>query len=55
MGFALAEAAADRGAEVILITGPSSLHTTHPNISLHAVISAKEMLEKYLNIMRTWM
>ncbi|HFK5572654.1 bifunctional phosphopantothenoylcysteine decarboxylase/phosphopantothenate--cysteine ligase CoaBC [Elizabethkingia anophelis] len=46
MGFALAEAAADRGAEVILITGPSSLHTTHPNISLHAVISAKEMLEE---------
>lgn len=46
MGFALAEAAADRGAKVILISGPSSQHTTHPNISLHNVISAKEMLDE---------
>lgn len=46
MGFSLAENAAKRGAEVILISGPSSLVAKHENIQLHRVTSAKEMYSK---------
>ena len=46
MGFSLAEKAAKRGAEVILISGPSSLVAKHENIQLHRVTSAKEMYSK---------
>lgn len=43
MGYALAEEAARRGAQVILISGPSGLKPRHRNIQLHRVVSAKEM------------
>lgn len=43
MGFALAEACAERGAEVTLISGPVSLKTTHPKIQRVDVESADEM------------
>lgn len=43
MGFALAEACAERGADVKLISGPVSLKTTHPNIQRLDVESADEM------------
>ena len=43
MGFALAEACAQRGADVRLITGPVSLKTTHPRIRRTDVTSADEM------------
>ncbi len=46
MGFSLAEEAANRGAKVILISGPSSLQTKNDDISLHRVTSAKEMFDK---------
>lgn len=46
MGYSLAEEAANRGAKVILVSGPSALKSTHENISLHRVTSAKEMLAK---------
>lgn len=46
MGFSLAEEAAKRGAKVILISGPSSLNSTHKNIELHRITSAKDMLSK---------
>lgn len=46
MGFALAEEAAKRGAEVILISGPSSLNTKNKSINLQRVTSAKEMFGK---------
>ena len=46
MGFSLAEEAADRGAKVILISGPSSEKTQHQNIELHRVTSATEMFAK---------
>jgi phosphopantothenoylcysteine decarboxylase/phosphopantothenate--cysteine ligase len=46
MGFSLAEAAAARGADVILISGPSAQKTGHKNIRLYNVTSAKEMLDK---------
>lgn len=44
MGFAIAEEAASRGAEVILITGPVSLHTSNPHIRRIDVRSARQML-----------
>lgn len=46
MGFALAEECAKRGAEVILIAGPVSLRTVHPNIKRIDVESALEMYDQ---------
>ena len=46
MGYSLAEEAAKRGAKVILISGPSSLDISHPNIEIHRVTSAKEMFNE---------
>jgi phosphopantothenoylcysteine decarboxylase / phosphopantothenate---cysteine ligase len=46
MGFSLAEEAAARGAEVILISGPTAQKAGHQNIQLHKVTSAREMLNK---------
>ena len=46
MGFAIAEEAARRGAEVILVSGPSALTPTHPSIQLFRVNTAKQMFEK---------
>lgn len=43
MGFELAKAAANLGAEVILISGPSHLHIEHDLIRLIRVVSAEEM------------
>jgi phosphopantothenoylcysteine decarboxylase/phosphopantothenate--cysteine ligase len=43
MGFALAEVCAERGAEVILISGPVHLRVNHPNIRRIDVESADEM------------
>lgn len=45
MGFCLAEEAANRGAKVILISGPSQLEVISQNIALHRVTSAKEMFD----------
>ena len=45
MGFALAEACAQQGAEVTLIAGPVSLTTVHPNIHRVDVESAEEMYQ----------
>lgn len=44
MGYAIAEAARDRGAEVILVTGPSSL-APPPGITTISVNTANEMSE----------
>lgn len=43
MGYALAKEAAERGAEVFLISGPSSEVVHHPNITRINVTTAKEM------------
>ena len=43
MGFAIAEALANEGASVNLVTGPTQQHTQHPLISVKAVTSAEEM------------
>lgn len=45
MGFAIAEEAAARGAEVTLVTGPVSLKTNNPRIKRIDVRSARQMLE----------
>lgn len=45
MGFALAEAAANLGAKVTLVTGPVDLKTVHPNINRVDVTSAENMNE----------
>jgi len=45
MGYALAEQAANRGANVTLVSGPVALSLNHPNITILPVISAKQMSE----------
>ena len=46
MGFSLAEEAANRGAKVILISGPSAEKPIHQNIELHRITSAREMFDR---------
>ncbi len=43
MGFALAQALAEAGAEVELVTGPSALSISHPRVMTTRVESAREM------------
>lgn len=45
MGFDIANEAAKRGADVVLITGPTSLTTTNDSIQVVKVLSAKEMYQ----------
>ena len=52
MGFALAEACAERGAEVCLVCGPvsASMQLTHSNIRRIDVESAREMYEACMSL-----
>ena len=45
MGYAIAEECASRGAEVVLVSGPTSLNVHNGNIKLVRVNSAREMYE----------
>jgi phosphopantothenoylcysteine decarboxylase/phosphopantothenate--cysteine ligase len=45
MGYAIADAFANRGAEVILVSGPVNISANNPNIKVVKVTSAKEMHE----------
>ncbi|MBO7142545.1 MAG: bifunctional phosphopantothenoylcysteine decarboxylase/phosphopantothenate--cysteine ligase CoaBC [Bacteroidales bacterium] len=45
MGYAIAECLAERGAEVVLVSGPVDLKPRHSNITLVNVESAKEMCQ----------
>lgn len=45
MGYAIAESLANLDATVTLVSGPTSLHTSHPNVSVKKVVSAEEMYE----------
>lgn len=45
MGYALAEECANRGAEVILVSGPVQMQCKHPNIHRIDVESAQQMFE----------
>jgi phosphopantothenoylcysteine decarboxylase/phosphopantothenate--cysteine ligase len=49
MGFALAETAAEEGAEVTLVAGPVSLSTSNPKIKRIDVESAQEMYDVAMN------
>jgi phosphopantothenoylcysteine decarboxylase/phosphopantothenate--cysteine ligase len=48
MGFEIAEAIANNGGEVILVSGPTRLRTNHPNIRTYYVESAQEMYQTSL-------
>lgn len=45
MGYAIAEELAERGAEVILISGPTKLTSKHPSVKCLKVESAQQMFE----------
>ncbi len=45
MGYALAETALEKGAEVTLVSGPTQLNLHHPNLKIIHVKSAQEMYE----------
>ncbi len=45
MGYAIAEELAERGAEVILISGPTKLSSKHPSVKCLKVESAQQMFE----------
>lgn len=49
MGFAIAQEAANRGAEVILVSGPVDLQANHPKIKLIKVKSADQMAKECFN------
>ncbi len=49
MGFEIAKASANLGAEVILITGPTHQNVTHSLINIIAVTSAEEMYQHVHN------
>ncbi len=46
MGFAIAEAFAREGADVVLVTGPTHLQEKHPGILRKDVVSAQEMYDE---------
>ncbi len=50
MGLALAEALAERGAEVVLVAGPVSVSKDIPGVKRVDVVSAKEMLAACLDV-----
>lgn len=50
MGFALAECAANKGAEVTLVAGPTHLHLQHSAIKRIDVRSAEEMYQAVLRL-----
>lgn len=45
MGYELAKSAAELGASVYLVSGPTTLNITHTNVKLIRVVSADEMYE----------
>ena len=45
MGYALAEALADKGAEVVLVSGPVNVKTEHTGIQVISVESAAQMYD----------
>jgi phosphopantothenoylcysteine decarboxylase / phosphopantothenate---cysteine ligase len=45
MGYAIAQAFAERGAEVHLVTGPVDIRINHPSVQVLPVITAEEMFD----------
>lgn len=57
MGYALAEQFAAYGAKVVLVSGPTNLHTHHANIQVKRVTTASEMYKavlKYADAADIW-
>jgi phosphopantothenoylcysteine decarboxylase/phosphopantothenate--cysteine ligase len=52
MGFAIASEAANQGAIVTLVSGPTQISIAHPNISLIKVNSGKEMYAACLSVVK---
>lgn len=50
MGFALAEALAEQGATVNLVTGPTNMHTNHPHVHVKKVMSSDEMYQACIEL-----
>ena len=50
MGYAIAEEAAHRGANVTIVSGPTSISTSTPNINVIKVESARDMYERCVSI-----
>jgi phosphopantothenoylcysteine decarboxylase/phosphopantothenate--cysteine ligase len=50
MGYAIAEALANQGAEVILVSGPTHLQINHPGIKIIRVTSAEEMYQACVSV-----
>ncbi len=50
MGYAIAESLANEGADVQLISGPTNLNVSHPNIKVTSVTSAEEMYTASVNV-----
>ena len=50
MGYAIAETLAQQGAEVLLVSGPTGLSVSHPNIRRVNVVSANEMFDECLQL-----
>ena len=50
MGYAIAESLAEKGAQVMLVSGPVNITTSHPDIKIIHVISAREMYNESVRI-----
>jgi phosphopantothenoylcysteine decarboxylase / phosphopantothenate---cysteine ligase len=50
MGYAIAESLAEKGAQVMIVSGPVNITTSHPNIKIIQVISAREMYDESTRI-----
>jgi len=50
MGYAIAESLAEKGAQVVIISGPVTITTCHPNIKIIHVVSAREMYDESVRI-----
>lgn len=50
MGFAIAESLAEKGAQVLLVTGPVHITSNHPNIKIINVTSARDMYNESVRI-----
>lgn len=46
MAYALAREVANRGAEVVLVSGPVNVSLCHPNVRMEPVVTAQQMFEK---------
>lgn len=50
MGYAIADAAAERGAEVIVVSGPVAVRPSSPGVKVISVESARQMCEKCVEL-----